>query len=55
MRSRCCHPQTEGRSHHLLVLELLHLLLMGIHLGLVLCLLPGQLELCCLQRGQGGR
>lgn len=27
------------------MLELLHLLLMGIHLGLVLCLLPGQLQL----------
>lgn len=43
--------QNEGeqqRDHHLLVLELLHLLLMGVHLGLVLCLLPGQLQLCCL-------
>lgn len=54
-----CHPKTGGegsrqRGHHLLVLELLHLLLMGIHVGLVLCLLLGQLELRCLQRGHSG-
>lgn len=35
----------QQRGHHLLVLELLHLLLMGVHLGLLLCLLPGQLQL----------
>lgn len=33
------------RGHHLLVLELPHLLLMGIHVGLVLRPLPGQLQL----------
>lgn len=40
--------QNEGaqqQGHYLLVLELPHLLLMGVHLGLVLCLLLGQLQL----------
>lgn len=54
----CRHPKMGGErrrqwGHHLLVLELPHLLLMGIHVGLVLRLLPGQLKLRRLRWGHG--
>lgn len=54
MEGAPCPKRRGPGGAHRPVLELPHLLLMGVHAGLILSPLPGQLELCCLQEDARG-